>query len=62
MEKDVTLFWQVYKQTASIETCIAELKRKGFSQLATIKVLLVVSAISLVDADKLVSNSLAWSN
>jgi hypothetical protein len=62
MEEAIALFWQVFKQTDSMEICIAELKRKGFSQLETIKILMEVSAISLVEAEKLVLNSLAWSN
>jgi len=60
MEEASNLFNQVYDQYHDIEICIAELKRKGFSQIITIKVLVEVGSISIIDADKLVSASLVW--
>lgn len=61
MEEEATvLFRQVYEQRHNIQICIAELKRKGFTQLDTIKALIEVFAISLVEADEVVCNSLVW--
>jgi hypothetical protein len=60
MEEATSLFRGVYKQYHDIQICTAELKRRGFTQMDTIKVLMEVSAISLVEADKVVRDSLAW--
>jgi len=60
MEGAVELFRQVYEQHHRVEVGIAELKRKGFTQLQTVSVLMEVLAITLVEADKLVRNSLTW--
>jgi hypothetical protein len=60
MDEALTLFRQVYYQHRSIEKGIAELKRKGFTQMDTIRVLMEVSAISVVEADEIVCNSAAW--
>lgn len=61
MDEALALFKETYIQTQSIEICIAELKRKGFNRNDTIKVLMMVSKINVIDADKRVMNSLAWS-
>ena len=62
MEEALSLFKQVYEQHHSIEVGIAELKRNGFSQTDTIKVLMEALSISITQADKLVYYSLAWNN
>jgi len=62
MEEAIPLFIHVYNQHYSIEICIAELKRKGFSQMETVRVLMEVLAIDFVKADEVVRSSLAWSN
>lgn len=56
----LVLFNQVYLEHHSLEICIAELKRKGFTQMATIRVLMEALAISAVEADELVLNSVVW--
>jgi hypothetical protein len=61
MEEALALFKQLYKQHHDVEVCIAELKRKGFSQIETVRVLTKVSAISDTKADEVVRDSLAWS-
>jgi hypothetical protein len=60
MEEATALFRRAYEQHHDIQICIAELKRKGFTQTDTIKVIMEVSSISLVEADEIVRNSLAW--
>jgi len=60
MDNALALFIQVYKQHRDIEICIAELKRKGFSQLDTIRVLMQLPRISVVQADEIVRQSIAW--
>jgi hypothetical protein len=62
MKEGSNLFRQLYHQHHDIEICIAELKRKGFSQLDTIRVLEEVAAISITDSDKVVRASLAWTS
>ncbi|SFE89128.1 hypothetical protein [Spirosoma endophyticum] len=62
MQNAHALFKRVYQESASIEICIAELKRYGYSYLETIRVLMDVAAIDLVRADYLVMNSVAWYN
>ncbi len=61
MDDALALFIQVYKQHRDVEICIAELKRKGYSQLDTIKVLMHVPGISVVKADEIVRKSVVWS-
>jgi len=60
MEKALSLFRRLYEQHQDVELCMVELKRKGFSQMDTIKVLMSVSAMSLVKADEVVRDSLTW--
>jgi hypothetical protein len=60
MDEALTLFRQVYYQHHSIEKGIAELKRKGFSQMDTVRVLMEIKAISVVEADEIVCNSATW--
>lgn len=60
MEGAIELFRQVYEQHYNIEVGIAELKRKGYTQTETVETLMEVFAISLVESDKLVQNSLTW--
>ncbi len=62
MEDAIALFIDVYKQHHSVDICIAELKRKGFTQVDTIKVLMVVAKVSIVRADEIVRNSMVWSD
>jgi len=62
MEKSLLLFKKVYQQHRSIEIGIAELKRKGFSRMDTVRALMEVLRVSVVQADEMVHNSLAWSN
>lgn len=62
MDEALTLFRQAYYQHFSLEEGIAELKRKGFTQMDTIKVLMEVKAISIIEADEIVCNSVAWKN
>ncbi|GAB4019288.1 hypothetical protein [Spirosoma koreense] len=62
MENALALFRQVYEQHRDIQICIAELKRVGFSQIETIKVLMEVLTIDVVKADEMVRSSIAWSN
>ncbi|AUD04814.1 hypothetical protein CWM47_25025 [Spirosoma pollinicola] len=62
MEEAIALFKKVYQQNGSTEVCIAELKRMGFTQMDTIRVLMEVSSLSVVEADEIVHKSLAWSN
>lgn len=60
MEQSLNLFKQIYHQYHDIEICIAELKRKGFSQMDTVKVLMEIGKISILEADRVVSSSRAW--
>jgi hypothetical protein len=60
MGEALTLFRQVYYQHHSVEEGIVELKRKGFSQMDTVRVLMEINAISVVEADEIVCNSAAW--
>ncbi|RZK64258.1 MAG: hypothetical protein EOO85_29995 [Pedobacter sp.] len=62
MEQPLSLFKQVYEQHHNVEIGIAELKRKGFGQMDTIKALMEALAISVIQADEMVYNSLAWSD
>ena len=62
MEDALALFSEMYKLHHSIEICIAELKRKGFTQVDTIKVLMEVISVNVVQADEIVHNSVAWTN
>lgn len=62
MEEASSIFREVYHQHHNIELCIAELKRKGFSQLDAMKVLVEVAGFNIVDADKVVRNSISWTN
>lgn len=62
MEEALDLFKKVYKQHLSVELCIAELKRKGVSQVTTTKVIMNVLKLSAVEADELVHNSIVWSH
>jgi hypothetical protein len=62
MKEALTLFRQVYYQHRSVEEGIAELKLKGFSQMDTIRVLMIIRAISIVKADEIVCDSAAWNN
>jgi hypothetical protein len=62
MEEASSLFRELYNQHYSIEICIAELKRKGFNQLDTVKALVEVAAFNIVDADKVVCTSITWTS
>ena len=60
MEEALALFRKVYQQHRSIETCIAELKRKGFSQMTAVRVIMEVCVLDAVEADELVYDSVTW--
>lgn len=60
MKDAFTLFKEVYDQHHDVEKGIAELKRKGFGQMDTVKVLMQALSIDIVRADELVRDSLAW--
>lgn len=60
MDSALLLFNQVYLEHHSLEICIAELKRNGFTRMDTIRVLMEALAISAVEADELVLNSVLW--
>ncbi len=62
MENATSVFEKEYQNSQSIEIGIAELRRKGFSQINAIIVLIEVFKVNVVEADKLLLNSLAWSN
>jgi hypothetical protein len=59
MDEALTLFRRAYYQHFSLEDGIAELKRKGFTQMDTIKVLMEMRAISIIEANEIVYNSAA---
>lgn len=62
MERAVTVFIQVVNHTQSLEIGIAELKRKGYSQNDTIKVMMQVLGMNIVEADQRVRESLVWND
>ena len=62
MEEALYLFRRVLDQHQSVELGVAELKREGFSQLQTIRVLMEALSVSVVEADELVYHSVAWSD
>ncbi len=54
MEEAIEAFCQVYVGDSDIDTCIVELKQKGFSQLNVINALVIVLDYDVVDADRIV--------
>ena len=59
--KSLILFRQVYQQHTSIDVCIAELRRRGFTQMDTVRALMECKGIAVVKADEMVATSLTWS-
>lgn len=60
MEASATLFKTVYVDNQDVEICIAELKRKGFTQNDTIRAMMEVLGVDATIADQQVRDSLAW--
>lgn len=60
MEAAAQLFKAVYFNTQDVEVCIAELKRKGFTQNDTIRAMVEVLEVDAALAGQWVKESLAW--
>ncbi len=57
-----TLLREVYLNSESVEICIAELKRKGFTKNETIYALMDILELDVAVADRFVENSLVWND